>query len=102
MSRMDNGYWTFPSLPGICVPVGFEVKVSRYAMAEVWVFPHDRFVEWEKSDEELCKRLGIGHKESKPGVFQLGNLLVVHPDIWDQIRLVCDQQQPHDACRMDI
>ncbi len=55
------------------------VRVSQYVMSRVWVFPKERFVEYEAKDEEWCRRYGFGHEESVPGCYAVGNVLVMHP-----------------------
>lgn len=60
---------------------GMRVVASDLAMSKVWVFPFDRFVIYEASDEPWCRQLGIGHEETRPGAFMVGGTCYMHPTL---------------------
>jgi hypothetical protein len=45
---------------------GTPIHVSEHVVEKVWVFPKDRFVEYEPSDEWWCRKYGFGHEETAP------------------------------------
>lgn len=65
---------------------GVPVHISEHALESVWVFPEDRFVEYEKKDEAWARKLGYGHEELRPGAYMVGTSLLVHPDVWAEIK----------------
>ena len=71
--------------------IGLPYIVSRNALVSIWVFPKDRFIEYERSDEELARRYGFGHEKQVPGCFQVGNMLVMHPDYLEALKKECGQ-----------
>jgi hypothetical protein len=65
---------------------GLEIVVNKLAMASEWIFPQHRFFEWEPKDEPFCRKYGIGHKgPMKPAAYQVGNTLIVHPTIYEEL-----------------
>jgi hypothetical protein len=69
---------------------GTPVRVSEHVVEKVWVFPKDRFVEYEPSDEWWCRKYGFGHEEVRPAVMRVGNDLHFHPVRWQQF---CEQAE---------
>lgn len=65
---------------------GVPVKVTETAMVRTWVFPSWRFVTFEPKDERWCRRLGIGHEETRPGAYMLGGMLFCHPVVAEQLK----------------
>jgi hypothetical protein len=66
---------------------GLKVYVSRFCVEYPWVLPQHQFFEWEEKDIPFCRKYKIGHAgPAKPTAYQIGNTLVVHPDIYDQIK----------------
>jgi len=65
-----------------------------------WVFPRERFFEWEPKDERLCRLLGIGYEDFDPtcheiredrngvwsGAFGAGHYFVMHPRLWAALK----------------
>lgn len=66
---------------------GFQVVTDPNMVDRVWVFPKERFVEYEPKDEGWCRKLGIGHEEvrPKPEVVRVGRTLVMHPQTWERL-----------------
>jgi hypothetical protein len=44
-----------------------------------WIFPKDRFVEYEPKDEWWCRKYGFGHESTDP---MDTVILVVHGDVF--------------------
>lgn len=65
--------------------LGEPVYVSAHCLAPHWVFPSDRFVEYESTDESWCRKLGIGSEQWKPAAYKTPMGFVMHPDILAQI-----------------
>jgi hypothetical protein len=65
--------------------IGIEIRFSEVMPKWVkkWVFPKERFWEYEPSDEKWCRQLGIGHEEetSEPLI-----LIVDEPSILELCR----------------
>jgi hypothetical protein len=66
---------------------GIQLNITEHAIARTWIFPKDSLVEFEPKDEEWCRQLGIGHEESKPGAYQIGDTFLIHPKVFDQLAL---------------
>ena len=65
---------------------GLALVVCEYAVSREWVFPYDRFVEYEESDRRWAVPLGFGHwGPQQPAAYQVGNTLYVHPEIYAAI-----------------
>ena len=77
--------WMKPMLHGI------EVVSSEHAVERRWMFPTHRFFEWEPKDEVTCRRLGIGEEKLMPAAFMICGVLVVHPDLLDDIKNMCNR-----------
>lgn len=60
---------------------GFKIIESVYLTEKVWVFPKERFFEWEPKDEAMCRRLGIGHEVERGMCYRVGDTLVAHPSV---------------------
>lgn len=70
---------------------GFPIVEDKNCWQTVWVFPKDRFITYEKKDEEWCRPLGIGHQEIHPGCYLIQYpgepmTLLIHPDLLKQLR----------------
>jgi hypothetical protein len=62
--------------------------VNDYSMVDkVWVFPQDRFVEYEPKDEWWCRKYGFGHEETRPKaeVVRVGDTLYGHPTTLERV-----------------
>lgn len=62
-------------------PSGPPRFVTEHAVERVWVFPKDRFVEYEPKDEPWCRALGIGHEETRPAFYLVDGRVWVHPSL---------------------
>lgn len=40
-------------------------NLSIHRSRPVWVFPKERFFEWEPKDEPFCRAYGVGHEEAR-------------------------------------
>ncbi len=66
---------------------GIQVVVSEHAVDIPWIFPVEPFVEYEPGDEWWARKYGFGRPgKPKPCAYQVGNKLVVHPAIYEQIK----------------
>lgn len=65
---------------------GMPVTVSESAMVPRWKYPTDPFIEYDPGDERWCRYFGFGRQVSEPGAYQIGNRLLVHPVVWNQIK----------------
>lgn len=61
------------------------VIVTEHALVSKWVFPQDRFIEYEPKDERWCRFFRIRHEVMVPGCYQMDGKLIIHPTLWDQI-----------------
>jgi hypothetical protein len=68
---------------------GLKVVLDDTMTETVWVFPQDRFVEYEPKDEWWCRRYGIGHEETRPRAeaVRVGDVLYAHPTTFERISL---------------
>jgi hypothetical protein len=66
---------------------GLKVVTDEKMVDRVWVFPKDRFVEYEPKDEWWCRKYGFGHEEVRPKqeVVRVGDTLCMHPAVWKQM-----------------
>lgn len=66
---------------------GLKVVTDEEMVDTVWVFPKDRFVEYEPKDEWWCRKYGLGHEEVRPKqeVVRAGDTLYMHPAVWKQM-----------------
>lgn len=50
--------------PGLVASLGgdMSMEMNFRSTRKVWVFPQERFVQYEKSDEDWCRFFGIGHE----------------------------------------
>ena len=72
---------------GIGSLLDFPVTVTEHAMARAWVFPVDRFVEYEPEDEWWARKYGLGYEGSAaPACFRVGRLIVIHPVLWRELQ----------------
>lgn len=70
--------------------LGIPIEVSEHAVSRTWVYPTERFWQYEpsKETEDWCRYFGIGHERVEPAVFQIrglygvGDVWVVHPTIF--------------------
>lgn len=63
------------------------VFVTEYAVEHRWVFPEDRFVEYEPKDEAWARPLGYGREETVPAAFLYMGRWLVHPSlvrVWEK------------------
>lgn len=67
---------------------GLRVRLDASMVERVWVFPVERFVEYEPKDEGWCRRLGFGHEEIRPSkqAVRIGGDIFMHPATWDAIK----------------
>lgn len=67
---------------------GLKVVTDDSMTETVWVFPQDRFVEYEPKDEWWCRKYGIGHEVTRPRAeaVQVGDTLVMHPQMWEKLK----------------
>ena len=67
---------------------GLAVYLDESMVDKVWVFPQHRFFSYEPKDEGWCRRLGIGYEKTvpKPEAYQIGNKLVMHPTLWEELK----------------
>lgn len=76
-----------PTLAGM--PIYTSPHVPKHP--ERWVFPEERFVEYEESDEDWCRYFGFGHSEedtSKTVVFAVD--FGAWPNPTSFATLICD------------
>lgn len=67
---------------------GMKVQVSEYATAAKWVWPA-KHREGVKRSRRLLKKLTRKHGlpiRAVPTAYQMGNTLVVHPDIYARMK----------------
>lgn len=65
---------------------GVKIVVDKSAFEKEWVFPKEKFVEFEKSDEWWCRKYGVGKEIIKPLCYFVGNYCIVHPLLYDEIK----------------
>ncbi len=65
---------------------GIPVTVSEFAVTKEWEFPKDRFVEYGPEDLWWAVKCGFGRWVTRPGVMNVGGVLVVHPSIWEAVK----------------
>ena len=51
-----------------------------------WVFPKERYVEYEPKDESWCRCFGFGKERIVPECYRIGNTWLMHPILADQLR----------------
>jgi hypothetical protein len=73
---------------------GLNVVTDQNMVEKVWVFPQDKFVEYEPKDEWWCRKYGFGHEETRPQqqVVRVGDTLVMHPATLDLLVKDMDEQ----------
>jgi hypothetical protein len=74
---------------------GIKIISEPLAYSTKWVFPKERFVEYEPKDESWCRYFGFGREEG-PQAYQLVNrcpifgtvthMIVAHPTIVAKLR----------------
>lgn len=72
------------------------IEESSLAIVPRWIFPKERFFEYEAKDEKWCRLLGIGHEVREPGAIlacyddpilnRQISTLYIHPEIMKRIR----------------
>ena len=76
--------------------LGFQVITDRHipAMKTKWVYPQERFWSYEPSTEteRWCRFFGFGQEVNEMLVYQIGNKLVMHPDILDKFLAACEKE----------
>jgi hypothetical protein len=71
---------------------GFRIEINELVTSRSWIFPKERFFEWEPKDEWFCKKYGIGHAGPvEPACYQVGNTLVMHPTIYKELVKYCER-----------
>lgn len=45
-----------------------------------WVFPYDRFIEYEQSDRWWAEKMGFGHRSTKPVGYQMNGKLICNQE----------------------
>jgi hypothetical protein len=81
---------------------GTPIHVSEHVVEKVWVFPKDRFVEYEPSDEWWCRKYGFGHEETRPAVYRVGVALHFHPVRWEQFCELAELEPDNDYLHNDL
>lgn len=93
----------FNFIKGTVTPklLGIEVYVSELAVNRSWIFPKERFLEYDKSDEWWCRKYGVGHEgPAEPAIFKVGNMMLVHPKIYDELKAVLPEPSKLDGMPM--
>ncbi len=74
---------------------GLKVIVSEHAETATWVYPVERFWEYIPSPEteRWCRYFGYGHEKREPGAFQIGDMLYVHPKVYDELKRQIRQRE---------
>lgn len=68
---------------------GVPIYVNDLIVSRDWIFPVEKYFEWEEKDKATCIKLGIGHwGPSKPAAIMVGGALHVHPAVWKQMKSV--------------
>lgn len=67
---------------------GLEVQVTKCATERPWILPRERFFEWEEKDIPFCRKYRIGKPgPERPTAYIVGgSILVIHPDLWDELK----------------
>ncbi len=67
---------------------GMPVVIDKNCETRTWIYPKVKFWAYKPSaaTEKWCRAMGYGHQEYRPGCFMVGGKLVIHPELWGEIR----------------
>ncbi len=67
---------------------GIPITLSEYLTETVWEFPEDKYVEYGPEDLWWAIPNKFGRWVTRPiGPFQVGNRFVIHPQMWEQLKV---------------